>query len=193
MENIIEYINVNYNKELYNNYFEKISELDHSSYIECGVKSWVLKTNNRYETILETLLNQHKKVHPIMCHYGTGFNYSSTKNHTLPPHIDIEKPKYFNLLLPIFGTAVIEIFKTDDSELEYRHGQKHWKMLQKEIVSEKIGELLVNKPVLLDTNYLHNVKLITAPRLVWCSRWIEIDESYTFASFKKHIENVLNG
>ena len=192
MENIIEYVNINYDKELYNNYFEKISELDSSSYIECGAKSWVLKTNSEYETILNPILKQQKKVHSIMCHYGTGFNYSSTIKHTVPPHIDIEKPKYFNLLLPIYGTALIEIFKTTDEELEFRHNQKHWKMLRKDKNSEKIGKLLIDKPVLLDTNYLHNVKPITTPRLVWCSRWIEIDQRYTFASFKKHIEYVLN-
>ena len=122
---------------------------------------------------------------------ATGFNFNATTKNTVPPHIDVDTPLYFNLLIPVFGIAKLNLFETIPEHLEFRHGLSHWKMQQNGSPRKKIGELVVDKPVLLDTNILHDVEPIDTPRCVWCTRWIDIPRHFTYKTFKRHVENIL--
>ena len=193
MDGIIEYVNIPWNMDLFRTTFNNtLNNWQGRNYIECGAKSHVLSENIKFETAWKDILTEHKRVHNIICPLATGFNFNATEKHTVPPHIDIDKPLYFNLLIPVFGTAKLNIFETNEDHLEFRHGMTHWKMVKDDKPKNKIGEFLVDKPVILNTNFLHDVEPIVVPRCVWCTRWIDIDMSFSFNSFKSHVESVLN-
>ena len=54
-----------------------------------------------------------------------------------------------------------------------------------------MGTVKIDKPVLLNTDYLHDVKIIKAPRLNWVTRWYGM-KNYTFSEFKNLVEVTLN-
>ena len=193
MDEIIEYVDIIWDPRRYESIFRSTLEKYNvgRSYIECGAKSHVMSENIEFADKWKSILKQHKRVHDKLCPLATGFNFNATSKHTVPPHIDVDKPLYYNLLVPVFGVAKLNIYETKEEDLEFRHGLSHWKMLQEGIKGEKIGELIVDKPVLLNTNYLHDVIPIDTPRCVWCTRWIDIPKHYTYRSFKKHVENIL--
>jgi len=126
-----------------------------------------------------------------MCEHGTGFNLNGTLTSGVPPHIDFDEREgnQFNLLLPMFGKAKIGIYVTVQNQLEFRHGQKHWNMLQDQYKPVSMGEILVDKPVLLNTKYLHDVQVVEAPRAIFCVAWRGINKNYY--DFKKHAEKTL--
>jgi hypothetical protein len=192
MENIIEYIKIGDYKDLLIDMFNDVSGYSPLSYIECGARSWILDSSEDYQIKWKDWLDLQRIVHKKLCPLATGFNFNPTNMHTVPPHIDIDTPLYFNLLIPVFGIARINIFETNLEHLEFRHGMKHWKMVQDDKPKKKIGELIVDKPVLLNTDVLHDVEPIDSPRAVWCTRWVDIDKSFNFKSFKKHVESILN-
>lgn len=192
MENVIEYIDIPDYSQLLASMFDRASGFAPLTYTECGARSWTLSSNPNYENDWKNWLTIQRSIHNTLCPLATGFNFNPTNNHTVPPHIDIDKPKYFNLLIPVFGYATLSLFETVDDQLEFRHGMKHWKMVQDQYPKTKIGELVVDKPVLLDTNILHDVQPVISPRCVWCSRWINIDNSFNFNTFKTHIEETLH-
>lgn len=192
MENIIEYVDIPDFTVTLTDMFNSASGFEPLSYIECGANSWTLGSNSKYEIEWKKWLEIQRTVHAKLCPLATGFNFNPTNKHTVPPHIDIDKPKYFNLLIPVTGYAKISLFETIASQLEFRHGMKHWKMVQDQYPKVKIGEFIVDKPVLLDTNVLHDVVPVVSPRCVWCSRWIDIDETFDFKTFKLHVEETLN-
>ena len=152
----------------------------------------MLSENVEFKDIWKDILEEHARVHDTICPLATGFNFNATTLHTVPPHIDIDKPLYFNLLIPVFGTAKLNIFETTPAHLEFRHSMTHWKMVKDDKPKNKIGEFLVDRPVLLNTNFLHDVAPIDVPRCVWCTRWIDIDTTFNYKSFKTRIEGILN-
>ena len=193
MQNIIEYINVKWEPEkLEDIYKNTLGNWDPRGYIECGAKSHVMDENENFKNIWEPILSEHSKVHDRFCPKATGFNYNATPKHTVPPHIDIDEPLYFNLLLPVFGVAKINIYETIDEQLEHRHGMTHWKMVNDKYEKHKIGEVVVDKPVLLNTDQLHDVEPIDTPRCLWCTRWVEVPQTFTYATFKEYVEDTLN-
>ena len=121
----------------------------------------------------------------------TVFNYNPTLTSGVPPHIDFDEREgnQFNLLLPMYGVAKVSIYETIQEQLEFRHGMTHWNMLQDKYPPNKIGEVVVNKPVLLDTMYLHDVKVLEAPRAIFCVAWRGINKTYN--EFKEHAEKTL--
>jgi hypothetical protein len=192
MENIIEYINISNFQEMLKSMFDEVLVYSPLTYTECGAKSWTLSSSSDYSNIWKSWLDLQRKVSQNLCPLATGFNFNPTNNHTVPPHIDIDEPLYYNLLIPVTGVAKINIFETVLDHLEYRHGMTHWKMIQDQFSKNKIGELIVDRPVLLNTNWLHDVEPIESPRCVWCTRWIRVPETYSFRSFKNYTESVLN-
>ena len=191
MEGILEYIDINYNKEYLTELFNSVSGYEPLNYIECGASSHVLITDSSYYDMWEGPLEEYCGVHQNLCEHGTGFNFSPTTKHNVPPHIDIGNipGNQFNLLLPLFGTATISIYKTIPSQLEFRHGKTHWNMLQNKYPPQKIGSILVDKPVLLNTDYLHDVQVVDAPRAIFCIAWRGVNRTYN--EFKKHAEKTL--
>ena len=73
------------------------------------------------------------------------------------------------------------------------HGRTHWQVPENYSNKNltKIGTVKINKPVLLNTDYLHDVKIIKAPRLNWVTRWYGM-KNYTFSEFKNLVEVTLN-
>lgn len=192
MDNVIEYIEIPDYKYQLAKMFDDVSGYSPLSYIECGARSWILNSYDDYQVKWKPWLDLQRTVHNELCPLATGFNFNPTNKHTVPPHIDIDTPLYFNLLIPVFGVARLNIFETIPEQLEHRHGMMHWKMVQDQYLKNKIGELIVDKPVLLNTDILHDVEPIVSPRCVWCTRWIGIDTSFSFKSFKSHVESILN-
>lgn len=195
MENIIEYADVNYSREHYQQIYENLKASSFSTFTECDVHSWLICSNPSYESIMEPILSVHKKVHENICPLATGFNHSpeAAYPYHIPAHIDLDKPLFFNLLLPIEGSAKITIYKTVMNDLEYRHNKSHFMVPNDDNANlEVVGSIIVDKPVLLNTSVLHRVEIIDAPRNVWCTRWIDVPGTYTFKTFKQHMENILN-
>ena len=191
MKGIAEYIDIVYDKEYLIRKHDDVPGRDSKEYIECGTQSHVLKSNPDYYRQWDHLLTQMAAVHMGMCEHGTGFNFNPTVTSGVPPHIDFDEREgnQFNLLLPMFGTAKIAIYETNQHQLESRHGMKHWKMLQDKYPAICIGDILVDKPVLLNTAYLHDVQVAEAPRAIFCVAWRGINKSYN--EFKEHVKKTL--
>ena len=192
MEGIAEYIKVEYNKDYYIKKHNEVRLGIGHDYIECGTESHILKMEPDYYRQWEHILNIMSEVHIGMCEHGTGFNFNPTLKSGVPPHIDFDEREgnQFNLLLPMYGVAKVSIYETIPEQLEFRHGMTHWNMLQDKYPPRKIGEIVVDKPVLLDTMYLHDVQVIDAPRAIFCVAWRGINMLYN--EFKEHVENKLS-
>ena len=191
MKGIAEYIDIVYDKEYLIRKHDDVPGRDSKEYIECGTQSHVLISDPDYYRKWDHLLTQMAAVHMGMCEHGTGFNFNPTVTSGVPPHIDFDEREgnQFNLLLPMFGTAKIAIYETNQHQLESRHGMKHWKMLQDKYPAICIGDILVDKPVLLNTAYLHDVQVAEAPRAIFCVAWRGINKSYN--EFKEHVKKTL--
>lgn len=191
MDGIIEHVNVKYDPDIFLNAFRQVSEISPITYIECGANSWILNAHPEYRNLWAPILSQHSKVHDQFCGFATGFNFNKTNEHTVPPHIDVGPAKYYNLLIPVFGVARIDIFQTKMEELEFRYGEKHWMMQKHGSTKNKIGSLLVDRPTLLNTDWLHSVQPEISPRCVWCTRWLGVDPGTDFKIFKSRVEAIL--
>ena len=191
MKGIAEYIDIVYDKEYLIRKHDDVPGRDSKEYIECGTQSHVLISDPDYYRKWDHLLTQMAAVHMGMCEHGTGFNFNPTLKSGVPPHIDFDEREgnQFNLLLPMFGTAKIAIYETNQHQLESRHGMKHWKMLQDKYPAICIGDILVDKPVLLNTAYLHDVQVVESPRAIFCVAWRGINKTYN--EFKEHAEKTL--
>ena len=191
MKGIAEYIDIVYDKEYLIRKHDDVPGRDSKEYIECGTQSHVLISDPDYYRKWDHLLTQMAAVHMGMCEHGTGFNFNPTLKSGVPPHIDFDEREgnQFNLLLPMFGTAKICIYETIQHQLEFRHGMKHWNMLQDKYPACQIGEILVDKPVLLNTAYLHDVQVVESPRAIFCVAWRGINKTYK--EFKEHAEKTL--
>ena len=188
LSGIAEYINVDYDKDYLIRKHNEARGIEGRDYIECGTESHILRDNPDYYKKFEHILTIMSEVHIGMCEYGTGFNLNGTLTAGVPPHIDFDEREgnQFNLLLPMFGKAMIGIYETQRHQLEYRHGKTHWNMLQDKYPAIQIGEILVDKPVLLNTRYLHDVRVVEAPRAIFCFAWRGINKTYN--EFKEHVE-----
>jgi len=191
VKGIAEYIDIVYDKEYLIRKHDDVPGRDSKEYIECGTQSHVLISDPDYYRKWDHLLTQMAAVHMGMCEHGTGFNFNPTLKSGVPPHIDFDEREgnQFNLLLPMFGTAKICIYETNQHQLEFRHGMKHWNMLQDKYPACQIGEILVDKPVLLNTAYLHDVQVVESPRAIFCVAWRGINKTYN--EFKEHAEKTL--
>ncbi len=188
LSGIAEYINVEYPKMHMTKKHQEVRGAEALEYIECGTESHVLISNTDYYRQWEHILTWASEAHIGMCEHGTGFNLNGTLTAGVPPHIDFDERTggQFNLLLPLFGKAKICLYETHDHQLEYRHGKTHWNMLQDKYPAICIGEILVDKPVLLNTAYLHDVQVVEAPRAIFCVAWRGINKTYH--EFKEHVE-----
>jgi hypothetical protein len=192
MDGIIQDINVAYSPQDFISAFTMVSGSDPLDYIECGAKSWVLSSNPSYEEKWHTILAGHREIHPELCDLATGFNYNQTPQHGVPPHVDIDRQNSYNLLLPIVGSADIIIYETNECDLEFRHGKTHWKMLKPGREPTQIMKYQLDRPTILNTRYLHEVCPTQCPRLVWCTRWINIPQNISLKDFAITVTESLN-
>ena len=189
LSGIVEYVDIVYDKDQLIRKHNEVRGEEALEYIECGTESHVLVSNPEYYEQWNKLLTWGKQGYPVFCEHGTGFNLNGTLTAGVPPHVDLGNYPHtnqFNLLLPMYGVAKVSIYETIQEQLEYRHGKTHWNMLQDKYPPNKIGEIIVDKPVLLDTMYLHDVKVVEAPRAIFCFAWRGINKTYN--EFKEHVE-----
>ena len=55
----------------------------------------------------------------------------------------------------------------------------------------KIGHIVVDKPLLIQTTTMHRVVVTEAPRCAWITRWNNIPKDVSFQQFKRKVENIL--
>tara|TARA_B110001454_G_C12570677_1_gene371736 strand:+ start:136 stop:810 length:675 start_codon:yes stop_codon:yes gene_type:complete len=223
IKGIAEYVDINIDIDLYKDIFLRVLEIqkidrhwsDDTTVNEFGktqFQSFSLEGNysgkpTEYARDFKPILNEQYKVHPYMQKRSTGFNYSNSAEKDLFIHTDIdldtEHPKHFNLIIPIFGTAVISYYEMREDEVwlpeKNAHGYAYYHEFKKRNDSDyeefkakrKFGEIIADKPVLLDTNTMHGVEILECPRCAWCSRWNNIPEHYDFYSWKDRVESIL--
>ena len=89
-----------------------------------------------------------------------------------------------------------DFWEGDYNELEYKgYGSTHYKMFKDSYYTKnliKMGSILIDKPVLIDTDYIHNVIPVDVPRLAWLTRFSDLDKEYTFKEFKSIVEEKLS-
>jgi len=206
IENIIEYVNVNYDKDYLLDKFLSLAGNNFQSYLNCGAISKIIK--NTPDIRNYKILQEHDIFnYSIYDDWATGFNYSENLTNGVPPHADWGEKNYYNLLLPIYGKAKIVLYHTDESTVINRYENPklkvqwydelgetiHWSMkLSKDLELKQIGSLIVDKPTLLNTNFLHEVVIIEAPRLCWVTRWMNVEKNIDFRKAKNIIESKLN-
>ena len=211
---IAEYININVDTEYYHMIFDKVAGVDSNTFGKTKWNSFALEDNRtgidtEYSKDFKRILSEQKSVHPYMQKRSTGFNYANTVEKDLFIHSDVdldtEHPKHFNLIIPIYGKALISYYKTKEEDIwlpeKNAHGFAYYHEFKKRLDDDyedfkranKIGEIIVepDKPVLLDTFIMHGVEIIESPRLAWCSRWNNIPVHYDFYSWKARVENIL--
>ncbi len=195
MDQIIEYVDVKYDVDQLKSIFKDLKRTAYSTFTECDISSWLICSHPRYEEIMKPILDLHKQVHPHICPLATGFNYSPRAEvpYHIPAHLDLDKPLFFNLLLPVRGCAKITVFKTVMNDLEYRHKKSHFMVPKNDNDDlEPVKTVIVDRPVMLNTSILHRVHITDAPRNAWCTRWIDIPGTYNFQTFRDHMEKTLN-
>jgi hypothetical protein len=166
--------------------------------------------DNGNAAIFEPLIAKYRKVHPHFQLRSTGFNFSDSTEKELYVHTDLdprcEHPNYFNIILPVVGRSRIDYYETRAEEVwlpernsrkeYYYHEFKAKYKFDKEHNRKRlIGNIHVDNttgPVLLDTDVLHGVQVLEAPRLAFCVRFNNIPAHMDFHAFKKHAEGILN-
>lgn len=208
LHNILEYIDVEYDRSTFIDIFEKLTESNFRGYANCGTISKIIDNTPNIKILAKNILEKHNIFdNAYYDPMATGFNFAPEIDKGIPPHCDWGDRNYYNLLLPIYGVAEITVYHTNNNVVNRWNmtpderkqwydptgEHKHWSMkLSPETKLTPIGKLIIDKPVLLDTNYLHNVKIIQAPRLNWVTRWMKIDTSITFEKAKEIIQRKLS-
>ena len=164
-------------------------------------------SGNGNAEIFEPLLAKYRKVHPDMQLRSTGFNFSDDTDKELYVHTDLdpllEHPNYFNIVIPVHGASRIDYYETRAEEIwlpernnrkeyYYHEFRPHLKWDLEFNKSRQIGHIHVDKPVLIDTDVLHGVQVLEAPRLAFVVRFNNIPKEMDFAAFKARAERVLN-
>lgn len=213
---VAEYLDLELNVDKYHLIFDQVADDDvYNTFGKTKWHSYSLEHNYTGEDLGENIemfdpiLQEMYKVHPHMQKRSTGFNTANNTEKDLFIHTDVdydtEHPKYFNMIVPIMGKARIDYYETREDEIWLpelnAHGYAYYHefyMRNKPGYEEfkkkrKIGEIIVeDRPVLLDTNLMHGVEILEAPRIAWCSRWNNIPIHHDFYSWKARIERILS-
>lgn len=213
IEGVAEYLDVNLNIEKYHLIFNQVD----GGYNTFGKTKWYsysLEDNKTgkdlpFFKMFEPILSDMRKVYPYMQKRSTGFNTANSKEKDLFIHTDVdfdtEHPKHFNMVVPIFGKAIISYYETREEEIwlpeKNAHGYAYYHefhMRNKPGYEEfkkkrKIGEIIVeDTPVLIDTNLMHGVEILEAPRCAWVTRWNNIPVYHDFYTWKARVERILS-
>jgi hypothetical protein len=163
--------------------------------------------DNGNAKIFKPFLDKHRQVHPHFQLRSTGFNFSDNVKKELYVHTDLdpklEHPNYFNIIYPVHGASRIDYYETraEETWLPERNARKeyyyhefkpHLKFDKEFNKSRQMGHITVDSPVLIDTDILHGVQILEAPRLAFGVRYNNIPKELDFHAFKKHAEEVLN-
>jgi len=219
IDNVCEYINIKDYSTILQKLYNDVSKLKFNSFGKSNMISFSLEDNitgepTGYEKLFDPILSEHKKVHPNIQFRSTGFNVSDSIKNDCFAHTDVDydkdHPNFYNLVIPIFGSSRIDYFETLAEEIHlpevnahgyaYYHEFKQQEVLKqgsvefkKFLESKKIGHIVLDKPVLLNTNIMHRVVVTSAPRCAWVTRWNNIPEQIDYQTFKNKVEEILNG
>jgi hypothetical protein len=166
-----------------------------------------------YEEVFDPILSQHREVHPDYQFRSTGFNTADSTEKDVFPHTDIDQnQKYsqgYNIIMPVFGGSRLDYYETNQDEVflpehnaqgyfyyhefyaqaEMGQGSPEFEQFLKD---RKIGEIIIDKPCLIDTEIMHRVVITEAPRCAFVTRWVNIPpELSDFHTFKERVEKTL--
>jgi len=216
IKNIAEYVDINPNTDLLKTLYE-FCEVDFNAFGKTKWHSFALEHvkggDTKFLELFEPILSIHRAVHPDIQKRSTGFNLSTSTEHDLYAHTDLdynqEHPNYYNLVVPVYGESTIEYFETNEDEIQIGikngkpdlncHGEVYYhefknrthKGYEDFLQKRKFAECKIDKPLLIDTNTMHRVIVQKAPRVAWVTRWRNIPEEVDFQTFKRDVESIL--
>lgn len=214
---LAEYVDIGDRVNLLTSLYNQVKGLGGNTFGKTAFTGYSLEDNktgepNGNEVIYEPILSEHRKVHPYTQGRSTGFNAADSTEKDVFAHSDVdyhlEHPNYFNIVIPILGASRIDYFETDPDEIylpeldAHGHSYYHEFKVQKEmgqgspefekyLSDRKIGHIIVDKPLLLDTNTMHRVVVTEAPRCAWVTRWNNIPKEIDYHTFKDMVESIL--
>ena len=164
-----------------------------------------------YEEVFDPILSQHRLVHPDYQFRSTGFNTADSTEKDVFPHTDIDQNRKhsqgYNIIMPVIGGSRLDYYETNPDEVflpeknaqgYYYYHEFHAQAemgqgspeFEKFLADRKIGEIIVDRPILIDTEIMHRVVITEAPRCAWVTRWVNI-EDVDFQTFKNKVESML--
>ena len=221
IKGVAEYLDIKVDRGLLLSLYEKVKSnrvgKDFNVFGKTPFESYSLEYNmtgkpTGYEKIFDPILSQHRKVHPHYQFRSTGFNTADSTEKDVFPHTDIdedtEHPTGYNIVIPVFGNSRIDYYETKDEEVylpeKNAHGYAYYHefKVQKEmgqytpefekfLSDRKIGHIVVDKPLLIQTTIMHRVVVTKAPRCAWITRWNNIPKDVSFQQFKRKVESIL--
>lgn len=200
IENIIEYVDIPDMKALLGRLFDKHrNDQESRKFGNCPIEAWQLAPSYANSGFAK----EFKPITDIIDRVGisdpkiSGFDYFTDPDHGLPYHIDCpDNLKAYNLIIPVFGTVTVNFWKGGEDALEFKgYGSTHYKMFKENYDTNKLvkmGSILIDRPTLIDTDYIHNVVPEEVPRLAWLTRFSNLEKEYTFQEFKSIVEERLS-
>ena len=220
IQGIAEYVDVDPQHELLLDLYEKVKGArageDFNVFGKTPFESYSLEFNmtgedTGYEAIYDPILSQHRKVHPHYQFRSTGFNTADSTEKDVFPHTDIDQNREhsqgYNIIYPVLGNSRLDYYETLEDEIclpeknaqgyYYYHEFKAQSQMgqgtpefEKFLADRKIGEIIIDKPCLIDTEIMHRVIITEAPRCAFVTRWNNIP-AIDFHSFKERVESIL--
>jgi len=217
---VAEYLDVDPQHELLIELYEKVKGVqagkDFNVFGKTPFESYSLEYNRTgeptgYEQIYDAILSQHRKVHPHYQFRSTGFNTADSVEKDVFPHTDIDQNREhsqgYNIIYPVLGASRLDYYETKPEEIYtpeknaqgYYYYHEFYAQSQmgqgtpefeKFLKDRKIGEIIIDRPILIDTEVMHRVVITEAPRCAFVTRWNNIPE-IDFHSFKKLVEHIL--
>lgn len=209
---LCEYLDIKDSKPLLNKLYSAVNVNEVNTFGKTAFKSYSLEhtngSDNGYSETFKEMLDIHREVHPDMQRRSTGFNTSNHVKKDLFAHTDVdwdqEHPRYYNIIIPLHGLATLHYYETNEDEIVLgemnAHGHGYYHEFRNRLDPEgyqsflderRIGSILMDKPLLLTTDTMHSVSIDIAPRVAWCTRWINIPEDVDFYTFKNRVESIL--
>lgn len=217
---VAEYIDVDPQLDLLLDLYEKVKGTravkDFNIFGKTPFESYSLEYNRSgkptgYEKIYDPILRQHRKVHPHYQFRSTGFNTANSIEKDVFPHTDIDQDteysQGYNIIYPVLGMSRLDYYKTLPEEIYTpemnAHGFYYYHEFyaqqqmgqgtpefEKFLADRKIGEIIIDKPCLIDTEIMHRVVVTEAPRCAFVTRWNNIPP-VDFKTFKSRVESIL--
>ena len=221
IKGVAEYLDIKVDRGLLLSLYEKVKSdrvgKDFNVFGKTPFESYSLEYNmtgkpTGYEKIFDPILSQHRKVHPHYQFRSTGFNTANSTKKDVFPHTDIdldtEHPNGYNIVIPVLGGSRIDYYETKDEEVylpeKNVHGYAYYHEFyaqkqmgqgspefEKFLSDRKIGHIVVDKPLLIQTTIMHRVVVTKAPRCAWITRWNNIPKDVSFQQFKRKVESIL--
>lgn len=200
IENIIEYVDIPDMRDLLGRLFDKHrNDQESRKFGNCPIEAWQLAPSYANSGFAK----EFKPITDIIDRVGisdpkiSGFDYFTDPDHGLPYHIDCpDNLKAYNLIIPVFGTVTVNFWEGGEDALEFKgYGSTHYKMFKENYDTNKLvkmGSILIDRPTLIDTDYIHNVVPEEVPRLAWLTRFSNLEKEYTFQEFKSIVEERLS-